>query len=277
MNPTSTATADARTLDVPGAASLYYEVRGSGPVVVLVGAPMDADPSRRGRSALVRLHRAHDGPAGHPPQPGRRPRPRFDPGDARRRPRPAPDAPRRGPCRGVRLQRRRRQRARAGAGAPRAGAHRDRPRAAAGRVARRPRAAAVETDEIIDTHLAGDVVGAWRKFLALANIHLPEEVFQQMFAGERDAQPRRTLLPARAHAAPDHPLVARTSPPCARRPPASWSASARSRRPLCDRTSRALAAELGVEPRCSPGDHIGFADDPASTRRAVCVLLLRER
>ena len=33
----------ARTLEVPGA-RLYYEVRGQGPLVVLVGAPMDAGP-----------------------------------------------------------------------------------------------------------------------------------------------------------------------------------------------------------------------------------------
>jgi pimeloyl-ACP methyl ester carboxylesterase len=31
----------ARTLEVPGA-RLYYEVRGNGPLLVLVGAPMDA-------------------------------------------------------------------------------------------------------------------------------------------------------------------------------------------------------------------------------------------
>ena len=39
--PTSPAPATARTLDVPGA-SLYYEVRGRGPFLVLVGAPMDS-------------------------------------------------------------------------------------------------------------------------------------------------------------------------------------------------------------------------------------------
>jgi hypothetical protein len=31
---------------------------------------------------------------------------------------------------------------------------------------------------------------------------------------------------------------------------------------LCDRTSRALAAALGVEPTMFPGDHIGFVGDP---------------
>ena len=31
---------------------------------------------------------------------------------------------------------------------------------------------------------------------------------------------------------------------------------------LCDRTSTALAAALGIEPTMFPGDHIGFAEDP---------------
>jgi hypothetical protein len=33
---------------------------------------------------------------------------------------------------------------------------------------------------------------------------------------------------------------------------------------LCDRTSRALAAALGVAPTLFPGGHIAFADDPAA-------------
>ncbi|MBB4932817.1 hypothetical protein F4561_003637 [Lipingzhangella halophila] len=31
---------------------------------------------------------------------------------------------------------------------------------------------------------------------------------------------------------------------------------------LCDRASRALAAELGVEPALLPGGHVGFPEDP---------------
>lgn len=31
---------------------------------------------------------------------------------------------------------------------------------------------------------------------------------------------------------------------------------------LCDRTSKALAAALGIAPTMFPGGHIGFADDP---------------
>src|ERR1700730_8224508 len=40
---TSSLAPTAQTLEVPGA-RLYYEVRGRGPLVVLVGAPMDARP-----------------------------------------------------------------------------------------------------------------------------------------------------------------------------------------------------------------------------------------
>jgi len=32
---------------------------------------------------------------------------------------------------------------------------------------------------------------------------------------------------------------------------------------VCDRTSRALAAALGIEPTMFPGGHTGFAEDPA--------------
>src|SRR5258705_11849798 len=42
MNLASTVPATARTLKVPGA-RLHYEVRGEGPLVLLVGAPMDAN------------------------------------------------------------------------------------------------------------------------------------------------------------------------------------------------------------------------------------------
>ncbi len=53
-----TSTISARTLDVPDA-SLYYELRGDGPLVALVGAPMDAGSfAPLGRSAGDGFHRA---------------------------------------------------------------------------------------------------------------------------------------------------------------------------------------------------------------------------
>lgn len=33
---------------------------------------------------------------------------------------------------------------------------------------------------------------------------------------------------------------------------------------FCDRTSRALGAELGIEPTLFPGGHTGFVEDPAA-------------
>jgi hypothetical protein len=33
---------------------------------------------------------------------------------------------------------------------------------------------------------------------------------------------------------------------------------------LCDRTARALAGQLGVEPSMFPGGHIGFAENPVA-------------
>jgi pimeloyl-ACP methyl ester carboxylesterase len=131
----------------------------------------------------------------------------------------------------------------------------------------------VQTEDMIATYLAGDVRGAWTKFLTTANIHLPEEVFEAMFGGERD---RQTV--ADEHFQFAHMLRATTrwQPDIA----VLRSATTRivvgigddSAGQLCDRTSTALAAMLGIEPTMFPGGHIGFADDPerfATRLRAV--------
>ena len=122
------------------------------------------------------------------------------------------------------------------------------------------------TEDVIATHLAGDVAGAWRKFLADANIRLPEPVFEQMFGPDRD--PRRL---ADEHRWFTHELretvlfVPDVAALCAA------AASTRiiigigeqSRGQACDRTSTTLAAALGIEPTMFPGGHTGFAEDPA--------------
>ena len=119
------------------------------------------------------------------------------------------------------------------------------------------------TEDMIATYLAGDTHGAWKKFLATANIHLPDEVIEAFWGGERDAQ---TL--ADEHFQFAHMLRATT-----RWEPDIATLRAVSTRivvgigeeltgQLCDRTSRALAAALGIEPTMFPGDHIGFAENP---------------
>jgi pimeloyl-ACP methyl ester carboxylesterase len=120
------------------------------------------------------------------------------------------------------------------------------------------------TEEIVATHLHGDLTGAWRKFLAGAGIHLPEPVFEQMYGGERAPQ----------QLADEHHWFAHEI-----RPTTHWRpdvAALRAGTPrvvigigetsggqLCDRTSTALATALDLEPTMFPGGHIGFVEDPA--------------
>lgn len=119
-----------------------------------------------------------------------------------------------------------------------------------------------QTDDIIATYLAGDAEGAFRKFLAVANITLPDEVIEGMLA-HRDPQ-----AVADERFSYEHMLRAtnRWQPDIA----ALRSAPTRivvgigdeSTGQLCDRTSTALAAALGIAPTMFPGDHIGFVGDP---------------
>ncbi|MFI9010865.1 alpha/beta fold hydrolase [Actinosynnema sp. NPDC053489] len=119
------------------------------------------------------------------------------------------------------------------------------------------------TDEMVATYRTGDRLGAWRQFLAIANIRMPDEVVEQVFGGDPGPQ---GLADERFQY--EHML----------RPTVRWvpdldalrSASTRlvvgigedSGGELCERTSEALAEGLGVEPTRFPGGHVGFADDP---------------
>jgi pimeloyl-ACP methyl ester carboxylesterase len=119
------------------------------------------------------------------------------------------------------------------------------------------------TDDLIATYLAGDVLGAWAKFMAQAAIALPDAALEQMFGGERPAQVvadehhwfahemRETILfrpdIAVLRAAPTRIVV---------------GVGEQSTGQICDRTSAALAAALGIEPTPFPGGHTGFVDAP---------------
>jgi pimeloyl-ACP methyl ester carboxylesterase len=120
-----------------------------------------------------------------------------------------------------------------------------------------------QTEDLIATYLAGDVTGAWKKFFAQANINLPEPVIEQMFGGERDAQQvadeRRWFvheMRATTHWKPDISALGSTA---VRFVVGIGDDSAGQ---VCDRTSRALAAALNVEPTIFPGGHTGFVEDP---------------
>ncbi|MET0419437.1 MAG: alpha/beta hydrolase [Actinoplanes sp.] len=120
-----------------------------------------------------------------------------------------------------------------------------------------------ETEVMIARHLAGDRRGAWEQFMATANIQMPPEMFEAYFAGELTGQAAADerfqyehMLRGTTQWEPDM-AVLRDTP--ARLLIGLGEDSAGE---LCDRTSRALAAALGTEPTMFPGGHIGFAEDP---------------
>ncbi|NES12966.1 MULTISPECIES: alpha/beta fold hydrolase [Micromonospora] len=120
-------------------------------------------------------------------------------------------------------------------------------------------------DDMIATYLAGDRLGAGRKFLANANIHLPEELVLAMFGGQPEPQ-----AAADEHFQYVHMIrgTTRFRPDVAalRDGPTRVvvGLGETSTGQVCDRTSRALAAALGAAPALFPGGHIGFVEDPAA-------------
>jgi pimeloyl-ACP methyl ester carboxylesterase len=120
-----------------------------------------------------------------------------------------------------------------------------------------------QTEDYVASYLAGDVLGAWAKFFAAADIALPEGAVEQMFGGEREPQ---VVADERFWFA--HELRASTwwQPDVAalRDGPTRVvvGVGEDSAGQECDRTARALAARLGLEPTTFPGGHTGFAEDP---------------
>lgn len=123
--------------------------------------------------------------------------------------------------------------------------------------------ARADTEEYCATYLGGDVVGAWKKFFAAANIAMPAEAVEQMVGGQRDPQ---AVADERFWFANELRPSTRWRPDLA----VLRSVSSRivigigagSTAQICDRTSRALASALDIEPTMFPDGHIGFIEDP---------------
>ena len=123
--------------------------------------------------------------------------------------------------------------------------------------------ARASTDDYVDTYLGGDVVGAWRKFFACADIDMPDEAIHAMFGTDRDPHVvadehfwfAHELRPS-SYWQPDLKALTRTSTRIV------VGVGEDSTGQECDRTSRALAARLGSVVTRFPGDHIGFTHDP---------------
>ncbi|SDI48112.1 Pimeloyl-ACP methyl ester carboxylesterase [Actinokineospora alba] len=261
MNPTVTA----RTLAVPGA-RLHYEVRGEGPLVALIGAPMNADSFAPLADLLAADHTVLTA------DPRGINRSSVDDPDADSTPEARADDLARlithldaGPGTVV---------GSSGGAVTALALAQARPELVHTVVAHEPPLGELlddrdeiraNTADMIATHLAGDTTGAWRKFLAQANIFLPEPVFQEMFGGERE--PRQVADEGFWFA---HEL----------RPTTCWQPDLAALRAVgtrivigigedsvgqfCERTSNALASALGIETTTFPGGHIGFVEDPAA-------------
>ncbi|MFK3676643.1 alpha/beta fold hydrolase [Microbacterium sp. NPDC090218] len=121
------------------------------------------------------------------------------------------------------------------------------------------------TDDLTTAALSGDRVGAWRLFFAQANIPMPEEMLVQWFGGVVDPQSHadeqfwfRHELPASVRWEPDIDALR------ARADTLVLGIGEESVDQLCERTTTALGAELGIAPTRFPGDHTGFVDHPAA-------------
>lgn len=273
MTPTSTVPTTGANLRVPGA-RLYYEVRGRGPLVALVGAPMDAASFAPLADLLATDHTVV---TTDPRGVGRSP---MDDPDADSTPELRADDLSRlvslldaGPATVLGSS------GGAVTGLAWAQAH---PEQVGTVIAHEPPLTELVpdrdqlragTEDLIATYLAGDRVGAWRKFLAQGGLDMPEEVFQEMFG-----RPREPAQAADEHHWFAHEMLATTvwrPDLVALRPVAARlvvGIGADSTGEICERTSTALAAALGIEPTRFPGGHIGFVEDPeafASRLRAV--------
>jgi len=258
-----TSTVTAGSLEVRGA-RLHYEVRGQGPLIVLVGAPMDAAAFAPVADLLAVDHTVLT----------------TDPRGIRRSPVDDPDADSTPELRADDLSR---LLTHLGAGPATVlgssggavsalalvQAH---PEQVHTVVAHEPpldelledrEQVLAQTEDMIAAHLGGDVIGAWTTFFALANIAMPEGAIEGMFGGDRDPQVT----------ADERFWFAHELRPSVRWQPDLAALSAvptrivvgigeESTGQLCDRTSTALAAELGLEPTRFPGGHIGFVEDP---------------
>ncbi|GAA3214567.1 alpha/beta fold hydrolase [Oerskovia jenensis] len=263
-----------RSLRVPGAA-LHHEVRGQGPLVALVGAPMDADAFAPLADLLAADHTVlttdprgiHRSTVDDPDQ--------DTPPEVR-----ADDLARllagldAGPATVVGSS------GGAVTALALAQSHPDLVRTVVAHEAPldalmpdRERLHAA-TRELVADHRAGDVVGAWRKFFAVGDIAVPDGMVEHMFGGERDPQ---QVADERFWFA--HDLLGTTlfepDVEALRASPVRVvvGVGEDSTGQLCDRTSSALAALLGTTTTLFPGDHTGFVDDPSAFAQRLRTVL----
>jgi pimeloyl-ACP methyl ester carboxylesterase len=263
---TATSAPAARTLDVPGAC-LHLEVRGAGPLLVLVGAPMDADAFAPLADLLATDHtvlttdprgvhrsRVEDPERDSPPEVR---------ADDLSRLIAALDV---GPAAVL---------GSSGGAVTALALVQAHPEQVDTVIAHEPPLEELleeraelraRTQHVVDTYLADGSAAAWREFVAVAGLPLPEH-------GEANGAPADPPeRNARVIADERHFFLRELRATTGFRPDLAALRAASTRivvglgedsgGQLCDRTSRALAAALRTRPTSFPGSHIGFVEDP---------------
>lgn len=271
---TSTAAVRTATLAVPDG-TLYYEVRGSGPLVVLIGAPMGAGSFAGLAEALAGDYtvvttdpRGHGQSVLHDPEQESTPELRAD--DLARLIRHMDLGP------AIVF-------GSSGGAVTTLALLAANPELVSVAIPHEPPVAELlddrdklhaQTEEQIALFLSGDRVGAWRKFLVDANIQIPEEVFLAMFGEEPSAEQAasenywfRHELRGTGHYIPDLEALRNSKARII------IGIGEESTDQTCDRTSRALGEAIGIEPTLFPGDHTGFVPDPAGFADRLRALL----
>ncbi|QIS12181.1 alpha/beta fold hydrolase [Nocardia arthritidis] len=262
------------TLAVPGA-NLYYELRGTGPLIVLAGSPMTAAPFAPLADTLATDHsvlttdpRGHGGTVLDDPAQDSTPELRGD------------DLARlivhidRGPAIAF---------GSSGGASSVLALVQDNPDLVTTAVAHEPplvellddrarRIAAIE--DIMATYDAGDRLAAGRKFMAFTEVPVSEEMIDQMYGPGRDpAQLAEEAYFFR------HEMLGTTqflpNIEALRNVPTRLviGIGETSAGQLCDRASRALAAGLGIEPALFPGGHGGFMEDAEAFAKRLRAVL----
>ncbi len=117
------------------------------------------------------------------------------------------------------------------------------------------------TEDMVQTYLGGDIVGAWMKFFDGANLGMDPDGVGQWINNRTDEQEiadeafffANTLRPT-TWWQPDVVALRELAPRIV------VGVGVESAGQVCDRTSHALALQLELEPLMFPGDHTGFVD-----------------
>ncbi len=119
------------------------------------------------------------------------------------------------------------------------------------------------TQDMVETYLAGDVAGAWIKFFDGANISMPPTEVVAWIDSRTDEQELADEAFFFAHTM--RPTTWWLPDVAALRAVASLiviGVGAESTGQICDRTATAMATLLGIVPTVFPGDHTGFVEHP---------------